>query len=131
MTGAASAARHVVHTLPPGAHGVTAPVKSTTLRNGHELGGEDGVTWPMVTCGGAATGGGGDGGLGQLLSALSEATDTPALNMTPACADMHAPSVAVSVEDTPATTKGVASAVTQVVQAFVTLEHGVTAALKF
>ena len=110
---------------------MTAPVKSTTLRNGHEPGGEDGVNWPMVTWGGATTGGGGDGGLGQLLSALSEATDTPALNMTPACAEMHAPSVAVSVEDTPATTKGVASAVTQVVQAFVTLEHGATAALKF
>ena len=48
MTGAASAARHVLHTLLPGAHGVTAPVKSTTLRKGHELGGDDGVTWPMV-----------------------------------------------------------------------------------
>ena len=69
--------------------------------------------------------------MGQLLSALSDATDTPALNMTPACAAMHAPSVALSVDETPAKTNGVASAVTQVVQAFETLAHGATAAVKF
>ena len=57
--------------------------------------------------------------------------DTPALNMTLACAAMQAPSVAVSVEETPAMTNGVASAVTQVVHAFDTLAHGVTAAEKF
>jgi hypothetical protein len=43
---------------------------------------------------------------------------------------MHAPSTAVSVDATPAMTKGVTSAVTQVVQAFATSAQGVTAAEK-
>ena len=68
--------------------------------------------------------------MAQLLSALSDAIETPALNMTLACAAMHAPSVAVSVEETPAMTNGVASAVTQAVQALAGLEHGATAAEK-
>jgi hypothetical protein len=69
--------------------------------------------------------------LGQALRALSEAADTPALNMTLACAEMHAPSVAPSLPDTPAMTKGVARAVTHVVHALATLEQGATAAEKF
>ena len=35
---------HVVHTLPPGAHGATAPVKSSTVRTGQTLPGDDGVS---------------------------------------------------------------------------------------
>ena len=119
----------VVHTSLPGAHGVTAPVKSSTVRSGQELGGGGAASEPRLSE--AAAAGGGGGGLGQLASVLSEATDTPALNMTPACAEMHAPSVAVSVDETPAMTNGVASAVTQVVQALLTLAHGATAVEKF
>ena len=43
---------------------------------------------------------------------------------------MQAPMVAVSVDETPAMTNGVASATTQVVQALATLLHGETAAVK-
>ena len=43
---------------------------------------------------------------------------------------MQAPSIATSDDKTPAITKGVASAVTQVVHAVATLAHGVTAAEK-
>jgi hypothetical protein len=127
MTGAASAAMHAVQTSPPGAQGTTAPVKSTTVRSGQLLGGGGGARGPRAIA--AGDGGGGDG-LGQALRALSEAADTPALNITLACAEMHAPSVAPSLLDTPAMTKGVASAVTHVVHAFATLEQGATAAEK-
>ena len=43
---------------------------------------------------------------------------------------MQAPSAAVSVAETPASTNTVASAVTQVVQALAVLVHGVTADAK-
>lgn len=35
---------HVLQTLQPGAQGVTAPVKSSTVRSGQWLGGGDGVS---------------------------------------------------------------------------------------
>ncbi len=77
-------------------------------------------------------GGGGDGGegFGQVLSAVREATLTPAAMMPPACAEMQAKSTALLVDGTPAITNGVASAVKHVVQALATSEHGATAAVK-
>ena len=106
MTGEASAAMHAPHTSPAGlAHAFSAPVKSSTTRTGHADGGSPGDS----TRSGENLGGGG-GGNGQLASAVSDATGTPAATIAPACAVMQAPSVGTSVEDTPAMTKGVASA---------------------
>jgi preprotein translocase subunit SecG len=119
--GVASAVAQVVQAFATFEHGVTAAAKLCVAVMLHTSGGGG--------AGGDGDGGGGDG-LGQLLSADSEAPLTPAATMAPACALMQAPSMAVSVEGTPASTKGVASAVTQVVQALATSAQGVTAAAK-
>ena len=128
ITGVASADRHAPHTSPAGLlQGATAAVKSSMTRTGQAEGGSvGGSTSP------AAAGGGGGGGFGQLPSAASDATFTPAAMARLACAEMQAPSVATSAADTPAKTNGVASACEQAPLHAVTASlHGATAAEKF
>ena len=84
----------------------------------------------QVGGGGKGGGAGGGEGAGQEDSANSDASGTPAARMPVACALMQAPSMVTSDADTPAITKGVASAVTHVVHAAATVAHGVTAAEK-
>jgi hypothetical protein len=119
--GVASAATQVVHAFATSAHGETAAVKLCAAVIGHVTGGGEG---------GDGEGGGGGDGFGHALSAESDAVLTPAAMMPAACALMQAPSTALSVDATPASTNGVASAATQVVHALAVLLQGVTAAEK-
>ena len=84
---------------------------------------------------GAASGGGlARGGVGcaapQLVNAESVVGDTPAAMMTLICALMQTARVVTSLGLTPLRMKGIASAVTQVVQAALELAHGATADAK-
>ena len=117
----ASAVTQVVHAVAVLAHGVTADVKLSVELTGHTTGGGHGGR------GGGSGGGDGGGAAGHDASAVSDATFTPAPAMEPTLVEMQAPSAAVLEAGTPAKTKTVASAVTQVVHAVVASAHGVTA----
>ena len=117
MSGAVRAERQAPQTLTEAftAHGWTAEVKSTKEETGQ------GATGGEGSGGGERPGGGGGGGGGgEAMHELSEASAirlTPLVTMAPDWAVKQAPSVGVSLGDTPAITKGVASAVMHGTQA--------------
>jgi hypothetical protein len=138
MMGVARAVRQEVHRLDGTLHGVTAAAKLrvvvTVQIAAAAWGGGDAVGADAgglgAACGGGLDRGGGGCVAPQLVKANSVVGETPAAMMALICALMQTARVVTSLGPTPLRMNGIASAVTQVVQAVPALAHGVTADAK-